>query len=200
MGLAAETREISVLLPALGKPTRAASASTFISSVTQVASPYSPCSENVGALRCGETNAALPRAAAASVDEFDLLSGLNEVGEHRSGLVDNHRAERNGQDQVFALAAMAQIAFAVGAIGGPPMGMPRIAKQSGGGIVGDGDHGTAAAARTAIGFAAWPTFDATKAGNSGSAVSAADFDADPVYEHGNSGSRRSRSPEPATPR
>ena len=43
-GRAAETAEISVLFPALGNPTRAASASSFISRTSRVTSPYSPCS------------------------------------------------------------------------------------------------------------------------------------------------------------
>ena len=48
-GLAAEIREISVLFPAFGKPTRATSARSFSSNRNHRSSPCSPCSAKEGA-------------------------------------------------------------------------------------------------------------------------------------------------------
>jgi hypothetical protein len=52
---------MSVLLPALGKPTSATSATSFSSRSYQCSSPTSPCSANDGARRRLDRNRALPR-------------------------------------------------------------------------------------------------------------------------------------------
>ena len=80
-------------LPAFGKPTSAASASSFSRSSSHSSSPGSPVSAKRGACRVGVAKRLLPAAGRAAARDDDARTGMREVGEQPPLVVEDLRPD-----------------------------------------------------------------------------------------------------------
>ena len=88
-----------MLLPTLGKPTRATSASSLSSRRSQRSSPTSPCSAKAGARRRLRQEAGVAPAAPAALGGQPAVAGVDEVGQQVAVLVVHHGALGHGHDR-----------------------------------------------------------------------------------------------------
>ena len=117
--MAADTVEISVDLPALGKPTSATSAMSLSSMSSQNSWPFSACSAKAGARRRLERKRALPAAALAALGHHEAGALDVEVAHDGAAALAHDRADRDRHHQVLAPGAVLLGARAVHAVGGP---------------------------------------------------------------------------------
>ena len=105
-------------MPAFGKPTSAASARSFSRSSSHSSSPGKPVSANRGACRVGVAKRLLPRPAKPAARDDRARSGMREVGEQPSLVVEHLCADGDVELGVGARGTVLQRTAAASAAAG----------------------------------------------------------------------------------